>query len=362
MKNISIKFLSIFISILFFGTVQAQKKLTFTEKYKVPTTTVKNQHRTGTCWSYATMSFIETEAIRKGKPKYDLAEMYIVNYAFRSKADLYVRLHGNANFSEGGQAHDVLNEMVNYGIVPESVYKGIEYEGVHNHSKMVKELEVVVKEVASKDFIESISWKDNVNDIINSYLGKPTKKFTFKNKKYTPKSFMTEALDFKCEDYIEFTSFSHHPYNTGFDLEVPDNWSHDFYYNLPIENLITIMDSALMNGYSINWDGDVSNDGFIVEKSIAILTKTDKKALKKMSMEEYRQQTFNNFVTTDDHLMHIVGITYDQNNKKYYITKNSWGKYNEYGGYLYMSEDYVKLNTIAFMVNKEAVASEYLPK
>jgi bleomycin hydrolase len=354
----------IFIYVLTFLNFSAFSQKTpegFTIKYKIPTSSVKNQNRTGTCWSFTTVSYLETEAMRNGKPEYDLSEMFIVYKAYKIKADLYVRLHGNANFSEGGQAHDVLNMMREFGVVPEEIFKGNNYGTVHNHENLVAAMEKFVKK-AAKEEIVSFDWETPLDSVLNYYLGKTPATFKYKNIEYTPQSFVKDALALNPDDYIEFTSYTHHPFYTKFDLEVPDNWAHGFYYNLPVDDLIQIMDSAIIKGYSIAWDGDVSGSGFDTQTSFALLTENDKMSLKTMSMQDYRQKTFDNFTTTDDHLMHIVGIVYDKDGKKYYLTKNSWGIYNNYDGYLFMSEDYVKVNTIAFMVNKNAVPKSYKEK
>lgn len=360
MKRISKLGMLLFFALIFiYSTVSSQSAPDgFTIKYKVPASSVKNQYRTGTCWAFTTVSFIETEAMRFGKPEYNLSEMYIVDKTYEDKADRYVRLHGNANFGEGGQAHDVINQIRKFGIVPEDVYKGNNYEEVHNHVALVAAMEKIVKK-ASKEEKISFDWKTPFDSVLAVYLGEVPEKFTYQKKEYTPQTFFSDALGLTANNYIEFTSYTHHPFNMKFDLEVPDNWSHDFYYNLPVDDLILIMDSAIAQGYSIAWDGDVSGAGFNSKTSIASLTDTDKAELKKMTMQEYRQKTFDDFTTTDDHLMHIIGIAYDKDGKKYYLTKNSWGVYNKYGGYLYMSENYVKLNTIAFMVNRQAVPASF---
>lgn len=358
MKRIILTIIGIlFFSGIFFSA-KAQEKLIFTEKVKIPTGKIDNQHRTGTCWAFATASFLESEAIRKGKPEINISEMFFVNYAYRTKAEYFVRLRGNANFSEGGQAHDVLNVIRDYGIVTEDVYKGNTYSDTHDHSNIVEELSKIVKNATKEEIIEPDIWKNQILGILNKYFGEIPNEINFDTKNYTPKSFTTDYLEINPDDYIEFTSYTHHPFYTFFSLEVPDNWSHDMYYNLPIDSMMSVMDYALLTGYTIAWDGDVSNDGFKTKDAIAVLTEKDIKALDSMSIQDYRQRTFDNFVTTDDHLMHIVGIAYDQNNKKYYITKNSWGPYNQYGGYLYMSEEYVKLNTIAFMVHRDAITEK----
>ncbi|MFA8435938.1 MAG: aminopeptidase C [Marinifilaceae bacterium] len=358
----------------------------FTMVADVPTTSVKDQQSTGTCWAFATTSFIETELLRMGKGDIDLSEMYTVRFAYDQKAMRYFRLHGKGNYSEGGQAHDVLNVIRIYGMAPESVYSGNQYESdIHIHREMVGEtkgmLDAVIKNRNRK---VTPVWNKALNGVLDVYLGKAPEKFTYKGKEYTPVSFAKEGMGFNTDDYVELTSYSHHPFYTQFDLEIPDNWSHDLYYNLPIDELMEVMDNALKNGYSVAWDGDVSEKGFSHRNGLAILPEKNTKDMsgaeiakwEKMSSKEknaelynfkkpgvekkvdqaLRQETFNNYKTTDDHLMHLTGIVKDQNGTIYYKTKNSWATdSNDFGGYLNMSESYVRLKTVAIMVHKDAI-------
>ncbi len=341
------------------GNLFGQKHPDFTITHQVKTTPVKSQDNTGTCWAYTTVSFVETEALRKGKKMYDLSEMYIVRQVYPVKADYFVRLHGLGNFSQGGQAHDVTNAVEAFGIVPQSIYPGLPHGQIyHNHTKLEKYLKYIVEDAAEEKERLNDSWKYMFNGVLDAHLGKLPESFEFDGKTYTPKTFANEALDFQPADYVEFTSYMHHPYYSKFDLEVPDNWSHDDYYNLPIDELMSVLDYALENGYSVAWDGDVSEDGFNHLKGRAELSEIDEKHIKAEGVQQYRQDTFDNFTTTDDHLMHIVGLAEDAEGNKYYLTKNSWGNSNNYGGYLYMSEDFVKIKTIAFMVHKDAVPKE----
>lgn len=342
----------------------AQKHSNFTIKHQVKTTSVKNQHRTGTCWAYATIAFLETETLRKKNKELDLSEMFVVRNVYPTKAKYYVRLHGKGNFSQGGQAHDVTNAIKEYGIVPEKIYIGKKYDGkMHNHNRLENNLKAIIKSPAKeKEKIDRI-WIKTFNAVLNSYMGIPPKKFIYENKEYTPKSFAKDVVGFDYNDYIELTSYSHRDYYEKIDLEVPDNWSHDRYYNLPIEELMAVMNNALKNGYSISWDGDVSEKRFSHKDGIAELENQDIENIKSKGYQKYRQITFDNFTSTDDHLMHLTGIAEDKNGNIYYQTKNSWGKNsNNYGGYLYMSKDYVMIKTIAFMVHKNAIPKGILKK
>jgi len=353
------------ISILGMTSVFGQTHSEFTIVNQVKTTPVKEQALTGTCWSYATTSFIETEALRMGKKEYNLSEMFFVYHAYLQKAQDYVMFHGKANFSEGGQAHDVLNVIKEYGLVTEEAYDGIEYDLVfHNHAEMVENLTSIVENAAKKEKVLLAPWYIAFKSVLESYLGKTPVNFTVDGKEFNPKSFNTSEIGFKPADYIEFTSFSHHPYYEEFDLEVPDNWSHDRYMNVPIDELMKIMDNALDKGYSIDWDGDVSEDNF--EKGYttgkAFLREKDINKIQEKGFQRYRQETFENYTTTDDHLMHIVGTAKDKDGRLFYMTKNSWGNYNGFGGYLYMSKEYVKLKGLAILVHKDAVPKDIAKK
>jgi len=355
--------LTCIITSLFISFSNAQEHPDFDIIHKVKTSEVKSQDYTGTCWSYTTTSFIESEALRLGKAEFDLSEMYFVYFAYLDKADDYIRFHGKANFSEGGQAHDVTNVIKRFGLVPESAYSGKLYEGdIHNHSEMVKFLTSVV-EIAAKD-VSKIpkTWKLAFESILNGYLGKAPKKFIYEGKEYTPLTFNNEVIGFDPDNYIELTSYSHHPFYTAVDIELPDNWSHDRYYNVPLDELMNIMNSALKNGYSIAWDGDVSEKGFDNSTGKTDLTDDDRNSLKGIDFETFRQKTFDNFSTTDDHLMHVVGLAKDKKGNIWYLTKNSWGEYNDYDGFLYISEDYMKIKTVAFMVHKDAVPKDIAEK
>ncbi|PID87860.1 MAG: aminopeptidase [Bacteroidia bacterium] len=343
--------------------VFAQEKTDFIKVYDTKTSPVKNQGRTGTCWSFTTCSFLESEILKSKNKELDLSEMFIAYYAYLQKAEDYLRFHGKGNFSEGGQAHDVINVIKQYGLMPESAYSGFcsKKQKKHNHASMVDNLTSVL-ENALKGKKLSPTWKVAFKALLNSHLGEIPETFVFQGKKYTSKTFCKQAAGINPDDYIEFTSYTHHPFYTTFDLEVPDNWSHDVYYNVPIDDLTAIMDNALKNGYSIAWDGDVSEKGFVHKTATATLSKEDKKQIKAQGMQAFRQSTFDDFSTTDDHLMHITGKVKDKEGTLYYKTKNSWGAYNQYDGFLFMSEDYIRIKTVAILVNKNAVPANIAKK
>lgn len=382
-RIIGLLFISLF---LIPGTLTAQKKreekkedgYRFTDVVRLPVSAVKNQQRTGTCWSFATTSFIESELMRMGLTETDLSEMYFVKHAYLNKADLFVRYHGMANFGQGGQAHDVMNVVREYGFVPETVYPGKNYgSDTHNHGELSAVLRGFLDGLTGGR-IRPLSpvWPEAFRKVVETYLGEEPSAFQVEGKTFTPKSYL-ESTGFDPDQYVEITSYTHHPFYEKINLEVPDNWSGDLYYNLPVEELMEVIDHALMNGYTVAWDGDVSEQGMSHKNGVAILPEKEwdemsdeerEKIFKSPSPEkkvtqEMRQETFNNFLTTDDHLMHIVGISEDRAGNRYYITKNSWGTdSNEDGGFLRMSVPYVKLKTIAIMVHRDAVPENITKK
>lgn len=359
----------------------------FTDEVKVPATSVKNQASTGTCWCFATTSFMESELLRMGKGEYDLSEMFIVRQKYINQInDNYMR-RGKGNVSQGSLSPSWITAFKQVGVVPEEVYSGINYDSDrHNHGELASYVSSI-SETAVKLKKNSPEFHELVNSLMDIYLGKLPEKFTYKGKEYTAKSF-AESLGLNMDDYVLLTSFTHKPYYEAFDVEVPDNWEHALMYNLPLDEMMSVMDNALKNGYSVCWDGDVSEKGFSFKNGVAInpevnnvddYATTDRARFEKMDAgerleevykferpypevkvtPEVRQADYEAFVTTDDHLMHITGITKDQNGTKYYITKNSWGtERNAFGGYLNMSESFVRAKTICIMVHKDALTKE----
>lgn len=352
----------------------SQDKYKFTIEKELKTTSVKNQGYTGTCWSFATCSLLESELLRLGKDETDLSEMYIVRCTYIEKAKLYIRLHGLYNFGEGGEAHDVINMMKIYGIVPQEIYEGKkDNEKMYDHSQLEPELKAYLDKLLKENSSNFPSdWQKGYEKILDKYLGKVPETFEYKEKKYTPMTFMTDYLGIVPDDYIEFTSFNHHSFNTEFFLEIPDNWSFDWYRNVTLDEIIEIIDSSLAKGYTVGWGGDVSEEEFSSSEGIAIVPekswehksdaekeRTCEVPEKEMKVtQELHQKGFDNFTTTDDHFMHITGIAKDQSGNKYYITKNSWGKKGDKDGYVYLSEQFVRMKIISIMVNKNVVPTE----
>ena len=365
------------------------KQYEFTLVKENPTTSVKDQNRSGTCWAYSGISFIESEILKAGKGEFDLSEMWIVRNAYMEKAERYIRFHGAATFAEGGAFQDIPYIIKKYGIVPEEVYRGLNYgTELPDFSSVSPALESFVKALATSKQVTP-NWRDALNALLDSYFGPVPEKFTYKGKEYTPKSFAASlGLDFN--DYIEIGSFTHHPFYEPFMLEVQDNWLHADIYNVKLDELIEIMDKAIMDGYTVGWGSDVSEKGFSWKNGVAIVPDEDKKDLsgtekekwekltpaekaaaayyfdgtakEKAITQQMRQEGFDNFTTTDDHGMHIVGIYKDANGNKFYKVKNSWGDSGKYNGYFYASEAFVKYKTIDIQINKNALSAEMKAK
>ncbi len=345
--------------------LSAQESEDFTIIKKHKATPVEDQYLSSTCWAFAGTSFIESELIRTGKGVYDLSEVFIVRNAYIDKAEKYVRLHGKLSFSGGGEYNDVFDMIKKYGIVPESIYPGmIEGEQHHNHKEIHDVLKAYVDAVVIDEDEENelmmrdeitMAWNKAFEATLNGYFGNFPDEFNYNDKKYTPGSF-AQSLELNWDDYVFLTSFTHHPYYKPFILELPDNWSWGAYYNIKIDELMDVMEKAIMNGYTFGWGGDVSEDGFSWSNGIARFDKTVEVT------PEMRQDAFDFYKTTDDHGMHVIGLAEDDEGVKYFLAKNSWGVNNNYNGYLYLSKNFIKFKTIAIVVHKDAIPKKVLKK
>ncbi len=373
-------------------TTKQDKGYKFTTIVDLPATSVKDQYRSGTCWSFSTMSFLESEVLRIKKDTLDLSEMWAVRLCYSDKATKYVRLHGALNFGGGGAFHDVTYVMKKYGMVPESAYKGLDYgQDKHVHGELDEVLKDYVEGVVKNKNRElSTAWHNGFDGILDAYFGKMPDEFEVDGKKYTPQSYAKEVVGLNPDDYVEITSYTHHPFYTKFAIEIPDNWLWDDVYNVPLDDLKEIFHYALEKGYTIAWGADVSEKGFSFRKGIAIVPDEDTKDMsglerakwekmsrsekekmlynfdhpvkEKVVTQEMRQKAFDNYKTTDDHGMHITGMVKDQTGKIFYKVKNSWNTNSKYKGYFYASEPFVMYKTMDIMIHKDALPKDIRKK
>lgn len=368
-------------------------KPVFTVVKENPITSIKDQNRSGTCWDYSTLSYFEAEILKATGKTYDLCESFVANKTYFDRAVQVVRLHGDCQFSEGGSCYDPLYCIQHYGICPENAmpFPGSLYgDSLNNFKEFFGVLTPYVESVAkSKNDKLSPAWKNGLQGILDAYLGKCPTTFTYEGKQYTPQSFAA-SLGLDWNNYVTFTSYTHHPFWTAFPVEVQDNWRNPNSHNVPLDDMMRIIDNAIMNGYTVAWGGDVSEDGFTRDglaymydtKKIQSLdhsdmarwlklTKTEKKNIvdslgvnvpEITPTQKQRQERFDNWELTDDHGMLIFGIAKDQNGKEYYMVKNSWGEAGDYKGIWYMTKNFIAANTMDFMVNKNAVPKDILKK
>lgn len=370
----------------------ADSAYVFTDVHTVPVTPIDNQSSSGTCWSFAGTGLLESEALRQGKDTLNLSEMWIVRHTYLDKAIKYARLHGANSFSAGANTHDVLTILRNHGVVPQEAYEGLRYsrDSVHRHGELDAVLAGYMRAVIqAPNRTLSPVWQDGLNGILDAYLGPCPEKFVYKGKEYTPKSF-AEAMGLRADDFVSFTSFTHHPFYTRFAVEVPDNWAWEPAANVPVDELMAIVDTALAQGYAVNWSADVSEKGFRYNEGFAIIpadkpeevagsdmahwTGLTKEQLDRMGRkitgpmpektitQAMRQEAFDNYETTDDHGMVIVGVARDQWGNKFYKVKNSWGERGKYKGFFYASEPFVRYKTLNIMVNRAAVPAAIADK
>jgi bleomycin hydrolase len=356
----------------------SKKKFTFTDIINLERTSVKNQASSGTCWSYSTNSFLESEMIRMGKKPVDLAEIFTARHVYEDKAVNYVQLHGGLSWGDGGECHDVINMYAKYGAVPQDVYPGLNYGTSKNkfgemQAVLKGMLDAIVKNPNGK---LTTSWKKAFDAVLDVYLGEDPESFVWKGKKYTPKTFADEVVGLKPEDYIELTSVKNFPYYEKGLYLLQDNWSFDKIYNVKMNDITDIIDNALDKGYTVAWATDVSEKYFSWKNGVAFVPEKDWEDMEEDEQKDLfngpkpdrkittkmRQEGLDNYATTDDHGMHIVGLAKDQSGKEYYIVKNSWGEKNDYKGYIYVSKPYVLYKTTAILLHKKAIPSEIRSK
>ena len=393
-KNLFIALLAV----LFASGLQAQeenpnKKPVFTTIKELPITSVKNQNRSGTCWAYSTLSFFESEILKKTGKTYDLAEMFICNKDYMERADVTVRMHGDCDFSQGGSAGDVLLIIKNHGIIPEEAMAKpgtMIGDTLANFNEFFSVMTPYVKAIAtSKSKTITPQWKSGLQGILDAYLGKTPETFTYEGVTYTPQSF-AQSLGLDWNDYVSITSYTHHPFYTSFAVEVQDNWRWDHSYNVPMDEMMRIIDNALENNYTVAWGGDVSDEGF-TRQGLGVLYNTQtadglsgSDQAKWLNMkpterahlidslgitapeivptQEQRQKDFDSWELTDDHGMHIYGLAKDQNGREYYMVKNSWGEAGEYKGIWYMTKAFIAARTMDFLINKNAIPKDIRKK
>ena len=362
----------------------------FTTVKEAPITSVKNQNRSSTCWSFSSLGFLESELLRQGKGEFDLSEMFVVHKTMEDRATNYVRLHGSSSFSPGGSFYDIVYCYKNYGMVPQDVMPGIMYgDSLPVHNELDAVASGYVNAIAKGRFSKlSTVWKNGLSSIYDAYLGKCPTEFTYKGKNYTPRTFADNVLGLNMDDYVSLTSYTHHPFYTQFPLEIEDNWRLGDSYNLPLNEFMEVMENAVNNGYTFAWGSDVSEQGF-TRNGIAVMPDAEKGAElagsdmarwlgmsaadkrkeltskpmpEKEITQEMRQAAYNNWETTDDHGMLIYGLAKDQNGKEYFMVKNSWGTNSKYKGTWYASKAFVAYKTMNILIHKNAIPKEIAKK
>ena len=362
----------------------------FTTVKENPITSIKNQNRSSTCWSFSSLGYLESELLRLGKGEFDLSEMFVVHKTMEDRAVNYVRYHGDSSFSPGGSFYDIVYCYKNYGMVPQEAMPGIMYGEelpVHNELDAVAGGYVNAIAKSSSKKLTNV-WKKGLSAIYDTYLGECPAEFTYKGKTYSPRTFADEVLGLNMDDYVSLTSYTHHPFYTQFNIEVQDNWRNSLSYNLPINELMEVMDYAVKNGYTFAWGADVSEQGF-TRDGIAVYPDADKgaeltgsdmahwlglsasdkrkeltsKPLPEVEVtQEMRQEAFDNWETTDDHGMLIYGIAKDQNGKEYFMVKNSWGESGKYKGIWYASKAFAAYKTMNILIHKDALPKDIAKK
>lgn len=389
------------LSTLCFSSIWAQEptqskaeEYQFTTIKELAKTPIKDQNRTGTCWAFSGLGFLEIEALRNSGMEVDLSPMYVVSHSYKDKARKYIRYHGNLNFAQGGSFYDVIYVLKHYGVVPLSEMTGLQYgskKHVHNEPEALMKgfLSALVKEQEKSQSLTP-AWQKAFDGIVDAYLGVAPETFNYKGKSYTPKSF-AKALGLNGDDYVSLTSFTHHEFYKPFVLEIPDNWRHSSSYNLPLDEFVKVFSYAIEHGYPIAWGTDVSEMGF-TRDGIGVLVDANASSSRGSDQErwvgksqdkdkpnigqlirrpncpevtptqEYRQRGFDDMSLTDDHGMVIYGIAKDQYGKRFYMVKNSWGETGKYKGIWYVSEDFVAGKTMNIVLNKKGIPADIRKK
>jgi len=353
------------------GNASVNSKFEFKEVINLETTSVKTQGSAGTCWSYSGNSFLESEMIKNGKTPVDLAEIFAARHVYLGKARNYILFNGNLGLGDGAETHDVMNMMRKYGAMPQQAYTMEDYgKGVIKSDEFqAKFKEILEAYIKNEDPKKGASWVTDINNYMDEKLGKLPETFTYAGKTYTPQTFAKEVVGINPDDYVEFSSYKDNPYYQKMVLPVPDNWSFDQVYNVPMKELTDIIDYALTKGYTVAWSSDVSEPYFswrngvaeVPDLDIYNITPEQKKTLfdgpikEKEVTEDLRLEGLYTLTTTDDHAMHIVGLAKDQNGKEYYKVKNSWGETNDYKGYLYVTKAFVQLKSTGILLNKAGI-------
>ena len=378
------------------GTMVAQEKpaaakndtVQFTVVKANPITSIKDQNQSGTCWDYSSLGFFEAELLRLGKGTYDLCESFVAYHTYMDRAEKAIRMHGDVSFSQGGSFYDVLYCMRHYGIVPQEAmpFPGSLYgDSLFNFNTLDAQASAYVKSIANSQMKKiPLTWKSTLSNIYAGYFGELPKTFTYKGKSYTPESFQ-KSLGLNLDDYVSLTSFMHHPFYSKFIIEVQDNWRWAESYNLPLDEFMTVMESAVRNGYTFAWGADVSETGFSRNGIATVPAKSYKNDLtgsdaarwmgtngKQMNeadskdeltiTQQLRQTAYDNWETTDDHGMVIYGLAKDPQGKEYFMVKNSWGEYGRYKGIFYASKPYVAYKTMNILINKNAIPKDIRKK
>jgi bleomycin hydrolase len=366
--NKSLRLVILFLLVTTMAANSQETGYTFTMKKELACTPVKNQNASSTCWCFSGISMFESELLRMGKKPFDLSEMYIVRHTYEKKAVMYTRMHGSSTFAGGGEYGDLLSGCREVGLVPDAAYPGLNYGEVkHNHNEMDGALKGFMDAVIKSPKLTT-AWFAGLNGILDAYLGKIPESFEYEGKTYTPASFMKE-IGINPDDYVLLSSFNHHPYYKQFVIEIPDNWAAGSVYNLPLDDFMQVIDNSVSTGYTVAWASDMSDKGFSMKNGVAIIPEKNWSDMnedelakiftgphpEKVITQELRQKEFDNFTTTDDHGMHIVGLATDQAGNSFYKVKNSWGIVGKYDGFIFVSKPFVMLRTTNIMVNKNAI-------